>query len=143
MYDSEIQELLYDTITGDSTLMGYVGGTSMVRLEEDTREAIKVSATNRPIVIECLPRRGPIGNKNEFSQRALIHVYIRPKDREAKEQIINRLSALFHNYADGGPASKVFTTTSYRVFTRDGGVDKNPISRDKQAIIFYLEIKWI
>ena len=140
-YDSEIQKFLYDTITGDVTLMAQIDA---VRLENDVRDAPKFSSTiDAYIVIECLPRRGPTGFKNEFTQRALIHIYLKPEDRERLDAVLNRLSVLFHSFTAGGPQSKDWATDSYIVFTKDGGVDEVPVVRDKRHGIFYVELGYL
>ena len=140
-YDSEIQEFLYDTITGDVALMAQVDA---VRLEGDVRTAPKFSSTiDAYIVIESLPRKGPTGNKNEFFQRAILHIYLKPEDRTRTDAILSRLSELFHNFTGGGPQSKDFETDSLVVFTMDGGVDGEEVIRGKKRIWFYVNLSYL
>ena len=124
-YDNEIQELLYDTLVADTSLKTALGGGTTdkrIYLEWNSDDLPKLSGTKPGfITIGTMGRSEALGEKHEVEMISTLRLYTRPDDRTTRTSVLARIEALL--YAPSGEIHRGFTTDSYLVFTKDGGVD--------------------
>jgi hypothetical protein len=103
LFESEIQELVYVALTGDSTLSAYLGADPLdtrIYLPFNDIEAPKISAAKPAyIVIETMPTPAPIRlgcGIDDRTEPYCLHVYIKPENRDLSAAIEGRFRKLFH-----------------------------------------------
>jgi len=121
LFESEIQELIYEILSSDGVLSGYLGGDgtdNRIYLSLGDSETAKVSESQPAfIVIETMPIPAPVrlGNGiDNWTERYCLHVFTRPDGRELRANIEGRFRADFHR--------KKFATSSHIIYhvTEDG-----------------------
>lgn len=114
-FESEIQELIYETLTSDTALKGYLGADGSdprVYLPWQDSDTAKVGEL-RPayIVLETMPASPPVilgSGIDDWTQRYCLHTFTRPEERELQGNIQERHRADFHR--------KKFITESYIIY---------------------------
>lgn len=146
-YESEIQQLLYEQLIGDSTIktaIGYTAGDTRVYLEWNDSAQVSVSSTKKGyIVIETLQEDAPVGEKLEVNQRAILHVHTSLTDRATRKTVKDAIKALFQNAEGGGGPEEQWTTTSYLVWTKTGGVGQPYEDRGLLVVPVYIDLRYI
>lgn len=102
-YESEIQELIYGTLVGDTVLSAYLGADETdcrIILSLNNSEIKRISVAKPAyIAIETMPIPAPVflGNGiEERTQRYCLHIFSKPENRELRAIIEERLRSLFH-----------------------------------------------
>ena len=115
LFESEIQELIFNTLESDSTLVGYLGGDASdkrIYLAWPDSGQITVSESKPAyLVIETLPAEAPVrigSGIDDWAQRYCVHVFANPDSRELRGNIEERFRLQFHR--------KKFVTTSYILY---------------------------
>lgn len=124
VFESDIQELVYGILTGDSSLSAYLGGDEIdrrINLSLSDSETQRIS-TGKPayIVIETMPAPAPVllgCAIEERTERYCLHIFTKPEARDLRAAIEGRLRGLLHR--------KSFLTARFIVFNvfedgRDG-----------------------
>ncbi|MBN2224959.1 MAG: hypothetical protein JW765_09820 [Deltaproteobacteria bacterium] len=123
LFESEIQELMYELLVGDSILLAYLGGDSIdtrVRLSPSDLEPPKIS-TIKPayIIIETRPAPAPIhlgSGVDEWTEQYCLHIFTKIENRDLRAAIEGRLRELLHR--------KSFITACFIVYNvLEGGRD--------------------
>lgn len=124
-YDNEIQELLYDTLIADTSLQTALGGgvsDRRIYLEWNEDDLPKLTSTKPGfITIKTMGRSEALGEKQQVEMISTMRFYSKPEDRATWSSVIARIGALL--YAPSGEIHRTFTTDTYMVYTKDGGVD--------------------
>ena len=126
VFESDVQELVYGILTGDSSLSTYLGGDEINRrisLSLSDSETQTIS-TGKPayIVMETMPAPAPVllGSAiEERTERYCLHIFTRPEARDLRAAIEGRLRDLLHR--------KTFLTARLIVYNvieggRDGAI---------------------
>lgn len=114
LFESEIQELIYDTLTTDSTLrdlLGADGSDKRIYLAWPEGEITVDELKPAYIVIETMPAEAPIrigSNVDDWAQRYCLHIFAEPEERELRGDIEERLRFDLHR--------KKFVTESYIIY---------------------------
>lgn len=114
-FESELQELVYGILVGDTALSAYLGADTIhgrIRLSFNDSEVERVSA-NKPahIVIETMPAPAPMrlgSGIDDWTERYCLHIFTRPENRDLRAAIEERLRELLHR--------KRFTTARFIVY---------------------------
>lgn len=146
-YESEIQQLLYDQLIGNTTIktaIGYSAGDVRVYLEWNEADQATISSTKKGyIVIETLQEDAPVGEKVEVNQRAILHLYTALTDRATRKTVRDAIKALFQNTEGGGGLEEQWSTTSYLVWTKTGGVGQPYEDRGLLVVPVYIDLRYI
>jgi hypothetical protein len=114
LFESEIQELIYNTLTADSTLGDYLGADgSDKRIYLAWPEGEITVDEEKPayVVIETMPAEAPLrigSGVDDWAQRYCLHVFAEPEERELRKDIEERFRLLLHR--------KKFVTESYIIY---------------------------
>lgn len=142
-YDSEIQQLLYEQLTGSSTL-DTLFGADKIYLEWNSADLVKVTSTVKGfIVIETLEEDAPVGEKLEVTMRAILHLYTAQTDRATRKSAVSAIKTLFQSSQGGGGPEKNLTTTTYLVWTKMGGIGSAYEDRGLLVVPVYLDIRYL
>jgi len=146
-FESEIQELVYNILIGDAALAGYLGGgvsDKRVYLEWNEEDFPECTPTKPGwIGIESLPEGAPETERQEVSQRIILHIHTLPSGATVRQNIRKRLVVLFHASGGGTGIWKVQTaTTTYTVNSKGGGVGNPYDYRGLLALSFYIDIRF-
>lgn len=146
-YESEIQQLLYDQLVGNTTIktaIGYSAGDVRVYLEWNEADQATISSTKKGyIVIETLQEDAPVGEKVEVNQRAILHLYTALTDRATRKTVRDAIKALFQNTEGGAGLEEQWSTTSYLVWTKTGGVGQPYEDRGLLVVPVYIDLRYI
>jgi len=114
-FESEIQELVYEILTGDAILSTYLGGDVIgerIGLSLSNTEAQKISVAKPAyIVVETMSAPAPVYLRNgidQWTERYCQHVFTKPENRDLRAAIEGRLRELLHR--------KSFTTDRFIVY---------------------------
>jgi hypothetical protein len=114
LFESDIQELIYDTLVADSTLGGLLGAdVSDTRIYLAWPEGEITVDGEKPayMVIETMPAEAPIrigSNVDDWAQRYCLHVFAEPEERELRGEVEERLRLNLHR--------KKFVTESHIIY---------------------------
>lgn len=140
LFESEIQELIYEILTSDAVLSAYLGGDgsdNRIYLCLGDSETAKVSESQPAfVVIETMPVPAPVrlGNGiDNWTERYCLHVFTKPESRELRANIEGRFRADFHR--------KKFATTSYIIYHvfedgREGELTEGGLYDHKYFVLF-------
>ncbi len=146
-FETEIQELIYNVLIGDSLLQGYLGGgVSDLRVYLDWNEDDLPECTpTEPgwIGIESLPEDAPLTEKLEVFQRVILHIYTLTSGGTTRLNIRKRLVVLFHASGGSNGIWKGQTaTTTYSVKSKGGGVGIPYDYRGLLVLPYYIDIRF-
>jgi hypothetical protein len=102
-FESEIQELIYGILTGDTALVAHLGGEvadKRIYVSLNDTETQKMSETKPAyVVIETMPAPAPIrlgSGIDDWAERYCLHVFGRPENRDLRAAIEGRFRELLH-----------------------------------------------
>ncbi len=115
LFESEVQELIYGVLAGDSGLAAFLGADTIdgrIRLSMNDMEVDKISSSKPAcIVIETMPAPAPVRLSfgiDDWTERYCLHIFSRPENRDLRAGIEERLRDLLHR--------KSFTTARFIVY---------------------------
>ncbi|MBN1882797.1 MAG: hypothetical protein JW885_11530 [Deltaproteobacteria bacterium] len=125
-FETEIERLLYETLTGDDALATLLGADEMdprVYLSWRTKECPLISDSKPGYVMIRLdsadqPQRVG-GTVDDWRERYLVSLFSLPEKRELRREVVDRFRTLFHRQS--------FVTESFLVY------DTVEIAREERA----------